>query len=297
MMTIPQAPKRKNGETTNRRLLLSLSLLMAVGVIALLFWSREQPQNDLPTARLLYHEGARLISLNLQTGERLELPFDQYQQRKLSPDGRLSAHWDDINICCDSSLVIWQSGPPLNTPIPTIEGEPERALGFGMHYGSSGTVNWSPDSQWVIFSAEPQAEDYYNNTPHDQGLPILKEELYMANVYTREKKRLTENNFIDHYPSISPDGARIAYTSDADGEHRLYIMDIATGGSHLLTPDQDGRKPMWSPDGRWLAFITNCDAEPSQYHHCGDLWIIRADGTGAQSIQADTGAVEAMWLP
>ena len=105
----------------------------------------------------------------------------------------------------------------------------------------------------------------------------------MIHFETAELKRLTNNNYTDTDPAVSPDGTQIAYTSAADGYNRLYIMDIATGKTRLLTPELPGYRPAWSPDGRWIAFMTTV------YDNSGDIWIIRADGTGAQAITAANG--------
>ncbi|MDA5193860.1 S41 family peptidase [Govanella unica] len=66
----------------------------------------------------------------------------------------------------------------------------------------------------------------------------------------------------ERYPSLSPDGTKLAYFSDADGEYQLYIKDTASGSQRKLTSFSDGfrYKPQWSPDGRHLVFIDNAQA-------------------------------------
>jgi serine/threonine protein kinase len=57
-------------------------------------------------------------------------------------------------------------------------------------------------------------------------------------------------------PAFSPDGSRIAFTSNRSGSPQIWICDA--GGSH---PDQltdrvglSQGSPEWSPDGRWIVF-------------------------------------------
>lgn len=71
-------------------------------------------------------------------------------------------------------------------------------------------------------------------------------------------------------PSTSPDGKRLAFSAFA----HIYLMDLPDGKPRQLTNTAGGEnQPVWSPDGRWIAFITWTDQG-------GDVWKIRADGSG-----------------
>jgi TolB protein len=125
----------------------------------------------------------------------------------------------------------------------------------------------------------------------------MHEEIFISNIATYQTERLTENDVTDQYPSISPDGTRIVYTSEADGQGRLYIMDLDTHETHLLTPDQDGYHAVWSPDGQWVAFMSNYQNGGYDAPSYGDLWLIRADGTQAQRLISKVSFSEPLWLP
>jgi Tol biopolymer transport system component len=54
-------------------------------------------------------------------------------------------------------------------------------------------------------------------------------------------------------PSISPDGKRLVFTA----LDRLYTMDFPNGTPKRLTSDTvHEQNPVWSPDGKWVAYIT-----------------------------------------
>jgi Tol biopolymer transport system component len=65
-------------------------------------------------------------------------------------------------------------------------------------------------------------------------------------------------------PAWSPDGARIAYTSNRTGFMDLYVMD--EGGSNVMprgfAPGDPIARSAWSPDGSRIAFTSkNCTRE------------------------------------
>lgn len=57
------------------------------------------------------------------------------------------------------------------------------------------------------------------------------------------------------YPSLSPDGKRVAFTAF----NKLYVMDLPSGKPQRLTSSDNAEgefMPAWSPDGRSIAFVT-----------------------------------------
>jgi len=72
-------------------------------------------------------------------------------------------------------------------------------------------------------------------------------------------------------PSESPDGKHIIFSSLT----HLYKMDTPGGKASRLTASNAREfQPAWSPDGQWIAYATWDD-------NGGDLWKLRADGSGS----------------
>jgi len=71
---------------------------------------------------------------------------------------------------------------------------------------------------------------------------------------------LPNNNAAIHYthPVISPDGTRVAFHSNRDGEDAIWIEDIGTNSIKRIA---DGFWPDWSPDGRRVVYHKVADGK------------------------------------
>ena len=74
--------------------------------------------------------------------------------------------------------------------------------------------------------------------------------------------RLTHGEYDDISPALSPDGKKIAFSSNRSGYWDLYLLDIESGETTRITETKayDGA-PSWSPDGAWLAYESYLDDE------------------------------------
>ncbi len=72
--------------------------------------------------------------------------------------------------------------------------------------------------------------------------------------------RMTNSNWDDIDPALSPDKNQLAFASHRSGYWDIYILDLATGEIVQMTnsPDYDGH-PSWSNDSKWLAYETYTD--------------------------------------
>jgi dipeptidyl aminopeptidase/acylaminoacyl peptidase len=94
-------------------------------------------------------------------------------------------------------------------------------------------------------------------------------------------------------PQLSPDGTRVAFVQTvvdraADAYRSHLGMVPAAGGEvrQFTTGDQRDSVPRWSPDGRWLAFLSDRGAGPLQpgAHRPKQLYLIPAHGGEAQLL-------------
>ena len=93
--------------------------------------------------------------------------------------------------------------------------------------------------------------------------------------------QLTSHAAEDRSPSWSPDGERLLFASDRDGDSEIYIVERGGGGLRRLTehPASD-RSPAFSPDGR--RFVFESDREGPN-----GLWIQELSGGEATLLFSD----------
>ncbi len=92
-------------------------------------------------------------------------------------------------------------------------------------------------------------------------------------------RRLTQLPGQDRNASFSPDGRRIVFESDRDGDFDIYALTLADGKIEQLTDHSAAdRNPSWSPDGRRIAF-------ESDRNGSWDLYSIQLeDGSQARRL-------------
>jgi TolB protein len=95
----------------------------------------------------------------------------------------------------------------------------------------------------------------------DQGLIVLGlqegaySRLFAYHPESLPLTRLTYGPWDDLMPAISPDGTRLAFSSNRNGYWNLYVMELSSGEVFQITDSQDYEgAPSWSPDGLWLAY-------------------------------------------
>lgn len=87
--------------------------------------------------------------------------------------------------------------------------------------------------------------------------------------------RLTSGDGDELYPSISPDGSRLAFSAEYDGNVDVYVMPIEGGAPTRLTfHPGDDHVVGWMPDSRTVLFRSN----RRHPHGKGELWRISIGG-------------------
>ncbi len=71
-------------------------------------------------------------------------------------------------------------------------------------------------------------------------------------------RKLTGGPKHDRHPRFSPDGQQLLFESDRSGDMQLWVLDLASGGEarQLTTIASEATGGIWSPDGKWIAFVS-----------------------------------------
>ena len=237
----------------------------------------EQTEADSIATRLVEHKGL-IYNLNLTPS--------------ISPDGDRIAYIANVDLRDGVYIVDAETGAS------------RRALAYGGSSGSleiidffESTMSWTDDGQTLAFVGSGGTEDVIHLVDSRTGRTRRKlrfegmsitsaalspdgsrvvfsgmkngqRDLYIAAIDGDEPRRLTDDIYAYVHPSWSPDGRRIAVTTDRGAPtnaeqldfrgYRLALVDPQTGSVELLTGGAyHDINPVWSPEGGELAFVSD----------------------------------------
>jgi dipeptidyl aminopeptidase/acylaminoacyl peptidase len=207
------------------------------------------------------------------------LPLEGGWPARISTERGLVAFWDDEipQWSPDSRTIAFTMKGHVHV-VPADGGLPKKISDFAP---AAFAPKWMPDSRGLLLGVERGESDQILLTDQGGNWP----------------RALTTDSKGDHWdPQPSPDGRTVAFVYRRfDDLNRLdiCIVDVASGEICLVhgLPQVRMWMPRWSPDGSWLAFI-------SQEAGNDDLWLIHPDGTDLRQItNEDHGISDIAWSP
>jgi dipeptidyl aminopeptidase/acylaminoacyl peptidase len=160
-------------------------------------------------------------------------------------------------------------------------------------------LSWSPDGKNIAFVSKSRGQDVlclvrvrdgkiyqrfrfgldamrspsWSSDGYSVALVGVKDgmaDLYVCDVRDGKLTRLTEDRYDDEDPSFSPDGGRLAFSSDRPlspsedssgfkyGRYNLYVMEMDSKEMTALTHGEGGNtSPTWAPKGDKICFVSD----------------------------------------
>lgn len=246
--------------------------------------------------------------------------------------------------------IVFSSLRPSNWDIFHFESPGAEPTRLTDHPGLDYDAEFSPDGRWVIFTSErrgnpdlfaidlaeggeprllidsPMMEDQATISPDGRTMAFVSTRDGNSDIFSMPfdpnttqrmdaAENLTENPRGDFRPAFSPDGERIAFSSDRDipayghpvfgftrqRDGQVYVMDADGENQERLTEAGNWNgSPEWSPDGEMIYFYSDSPRElegPPTSPILGQeggfrIWTINVDGSNPQALTPE--GVEAL---
>ena len=125
------------------------------------------------------------------------------------------------------------------------------------------------NAQTIVTSSEPLMSPAWS--PDGRKLAYVsfergKPSVYVQEVFTGRRDKITSFKGINGAPAWSPDGRKLALTLSKDGSPDIYVYNINTKNLQRLTNHYAiDTEPAWSPDGSQIAFTSDRGGKPQIY--------------------------------
>ena len=150
-------------------------------------------------------------------------------------------------------------GKKKEDPLPL---KPTRKVEFTTDEGTWLSLDVSPDGRTIVFD--------------------LVGDLYAVPVTGGEARKLTTGMGFSGQPHYSPDGKKIAFTSDRGGAENVWISDVDGSNAKQLSQDEQSEftSPVWTADGSYVIA-----GRTTQFPiGASELWMYHVKGGGGVQL-------------
>ena len=185
---------------------------------------------------------------------------------------RAVTHFDDYDIDFpsygDGEITFQQGGRLWTIDLPS---ERLRVLSVRVPDDGARTMQRTVAVKQLVREWDSDYDADYSLSPDGRrGLFSARGDIFTIGVNDDARNLTATSDSDEDHPAWSPDGRRIAYTTDSSGEQQLAVRSAYGGPEKLLTHFTSGflYTPVWSPRGDLLAIHDGAHR----------LWLVPAEG-------------------
>jgi Tol biopolymer transport system component len=203
----------------------------------------------------------------------MDLPSRTLHRLTTHPAADFSPTWSS-----DGGRIAFRSDRRGNDEVFVMNADGTGQRDLTRNPASDYSPAWSPDGRTIAFATD--REDPTGN------------DVWLMDAVGGSPHPLVEQTGIDEYPTWSPDGSQVAFActlgailASQVGDFEVCVVNADGTGLRRITDDPGISHPAgWTPDGAFIVFMSNRDQNPGDVTPCGDIYVIRPDGTGLRRI-------------
>ncbi|MBY0504371.1 MAG: S9 family peptidase [Bryobacteraceae bacterium] len=240
-----------------------------------------------------------MASVDGKENFRLTTSPESESSPKWSPDGRYL------------SFLSSRPGKAKGSQVWVMDRRGGEAQQFTEVKGRLSYFEWSPDAKklaLIIKEDEDEKKDDKKPAEAEKPKPIVvdryafkrdgagyisgtkRSRIFLYDIATKKTELVTTENFDESSPVWSPDGTKLAFTSNraADGDRvpnsDVWVVDAKAGSVARKLTEFTGSdtQPVWSPDGKMIAYLVGSEHKMGEYN-MSRLAIVPVEG-GAPKI-------------
>jgi dipeptidyl aminopeptidase/acylaminoacyl peptidase len=239
-----------------------------------------------------------MVSADGKENLRVTSSTESENSPKWSPDGKYL------------SFLSSRPGKAKGTQVWVIDRRGGEAQQFTEFKGRLSAFEWSPDAKKLAVILREDEEEKKAEAPAggEKPKPIVidrysfkrdgagyltgtkKNRIYLYDIATKKLDLVTTENYDESSVSWSPDGTKLLFQSNRDANwdripnSDIWVVEAKAGAAPRRLTSFIGQdtQPVWSPDGKWVAFLMGSDHKMGEYN-MNRLALVSADG-GAPKI-------------
>jgi Tol biopolymer transport system component len=124
--------------------------------------------------------------------------------------------------------------------------------------------SWLPDGSGLVYAASCNGKFALYIADLRYDAPAT--DTFVAASLTNIRPLTNTPNADNYFPRVSPDGGRVVFGSNREGQSEIYMINIDGSGERRLTSDRaDDGAASWSPGGNQIIFDSNRDGDYEIY--------------------------------